>query len=163
MSSFLNKQLLTHRRQIISVAPALSSSMNTVMLSPPSTNTLLSITSKSHCYHTSTPLQRPGWKPPRNPKISITLEQLRMAARGTGRRVPICHDEQEKVMNALEAAKYEVCVCLCAYMLCAPMICLLLLLIYMYCRFILHVLMYYLSNVLSPFFFVNQSIESCYL
>ena len=40
-----------------------------------------------------------------------------MAARGTGRKVPICHDEQEKVMNALEAAKYEVCVCLCAYML----------------------------------------------
>lgn len=115
MSSFLNKQLLTHRWQIISVAPALSST--TVMLSPPSTNTLLSITSKSHCYHTSTPLQRPGWKPPRNPKISITLEQLRMAARGTGRKVPICHDEQEKVMNALEAAKYEVCVCLCAYML----------------------------------------------
>ena len=116
MSSFLNKQLLTHRRQIISVAPALSSTiMNTVMLSPPSTNTLLSITSKSNYYHTSTPLQRPGWKPPRNPKISITLEQLRMAARGTGRRVPICHDEQEKVMNSLEAAKYEVCECLHVY------------------------------------------------
>ena len=31
-----------------------------------------------------------------------------MAARGTGRRLPICHDEMEKVMNSLEAAKYEV-------------------------------------------------------
>ena len=145
--SFLNKQLLTHRRQIISLAPALSSTtMNAVMLSPPSTNTLLSITSKSNYYHTSTPLQRSGWKPPRNPKISITLEQLRMAARGTGRRVPICHDEQEKVMNALEAAKYEVCVCLCAYMLCVPMICLLLLLIHCIVYLFCNVLMYYLLD-----------------
>ena len=31
-----------------------------------------------------------------------------MAARGSGRRAPICHDQQEKVMNALEAANYEV-------------------------------------------------------
>eukprot|EP00569_Conticribra_weissflogii_P001689 CAMPEP_0171351766 /NCGR_PEP_ID=MMETSP0878-20121228/39921_1 /TAXON_ID=67004 /ORGANISM="Thalassiosira weissflogii, Strain CCMP1336" /LENGTH=128 /DNA_ID=CAMNT_0011857175 /DNA_START=169 /DNA_END=555 /DNA_ORIENTATION=+ len=44
---------------------------------------------------------------PINPKIKITLEQLRMAARGAGRRLPICHDEHMKVMNALEAAKYE--------------------------------------------------------
>ena len=110
--SFLTKQLLTHRRQIISLAPALSSTMNTAILSPPTT---ILFTSKSN-YHTSTPLQRSGWKPPRNPKISITLEQLRMAARGTGRRVPICHDEQEKVMNSLEAAKYEVCVIIiCIY------------------------------------------------
>lgn len=46
----------------------------------------------------------------RNPKIKITLEQLRMAARGKGRNAPICHEQQEKIMNALEAAKYEVCV-----------------------------------------------------
>ena len=31
-----------------------------------------------------------------------------MAARGSGRRAPICHDQQEKVMNSLEAANYEV-------------------------------------------------------
>ncbi|KAL7490101.1 hypothetical protein ACHAW6_015829 [Cyclotella cf. meneghiniana] len=43
----------------------------------------------------------------RNPKIKITLEQLRMAARGKGRNAPICHEQQEKIMNALEAAKYE--------------------------------------------------------
>ena len=58
-------------------------------------------------FHTSAALQRSGWKE-RNPKIGITLEQLRMAARGEKRRLPICHAEQEKVMNALEAAKYEV-------------------------------------------------------
>ena len=34
-----------------------------------------------------------------------------MAARGRGRGVPICHEQQEKIMNALEAAKYEVRAC----------------------------------------------------
>lgn len=59
-------------------------------------------------FHTSTALQRPGsYKPERNKKIGITLEQLRMAARGQGRRLPICHEEMERVMNSLEAAKYE--------------------------------------------------------
>ena len=57
-------------------------------------------------FHTSTIVQRP--REDRDPKIKITLEQLRMAARGSGRRAPICHDQQEKVMNALEAANYEV-------------------------------------------------------
>jgi hypothetical protein len=33
-----------------------------------------------------------------------------MAARGRGRGVPICHEQQEKIMNSLEAAKYEVCI-----------------------------------------------------
>ena len=35
-----------------------------------------------------------------------------MAARTQGRRLPICHEQQEKVMNSLEAAKYEVSVVL---------------------------------------------------
>lgn len=60
----------------------------------------------SKLFHTSTIVQRP--REDRDPKIKITLEQLRMAARGSGRRAPICHDQQEKVMNALEAANYEV-------------------------------------------------------
>ena len=60
----------------------------------------------SKFFHTSTIVQRP--REDRDPKIKITLEQLRMAARGSGRRAPICHDQQEKVMNALEAANYEV-------------------------------------------------------
>lgn len=60
----------------------------------------------SKMFHTSTIVQRP--REDRDPKIKITLEQLRMAARGSGRRAPICHDQQEKVMNALEAANYEV-------------------------------------------------------
>ena len=61
---------------------------------------------------TTTPaLQRIGGARDRDPKIKITLEQLRMAARGRGRGVPICHDQQEKIMNALEAAKFEVCIC----------------------------------------------------
>ena len=60
-------------------------------------------------FHTSTVVQRPGGKKEeRNPKISINLEQLRMAARGMGRRAPICHEQHERVMNSLEAAKFEV-------------------------------------------------------
>ncbi|EJK73466.1 hypothetical protein THAOC_04908 [Thalassiosira oceanica] len=59
-------------------------------------------------FHTSGVVQRPGGKKEeRNPKISINLEQLRMAARGMGRRAPICHEQHERVMNSLEAAKYE--------------------------------------------------------
>lgn len=64
-------------------------------------------------FTTTTPLQqRIGGSNnlDRNPKIKITLEQLRMAARGKGRSAPICHEQQEKIMNALEAAKFEVCV-----------------------------------------------------
>jgi hypothetical protein len=62
--------------------------------------------SSSKFFHTSTIVQRP--REDRDPKIKITLEQLRMAARGSGRRAPICHEQQEKVMNSLEAANYEV-------------------------------------------------------
>lgn len=60
---------------------------------------------------TTTPIlqKRIGGGRERDPRIKITLEQLRMAARTRGRGVPICHEQQEKIMNALEAAKYEVC------------------------------------------------------
>ena len=70
---------------------------------------LPSITSQTSpkFFHTCTIVQRLP-REDRDPKIKITLEQLRMAARGSGRRAPICHDQQEKVMNALEAANYEV-------------------------------------------------------
>ena len=107
MLSFLTTQLLTHKRQISTaiITPALSS-INTLII--PNVQTI-AISNKKSNFHTTTTLQRPGYKPPRNPKIGITLEQLRMAARGSGRRLPICHDEMEKVMNSLEAAKYEVC------------------------------------------------------
>ena len=62
---------------------------------------------------TTTPLLqgRLGGGRDKDPRIKITLEQLRMAARGRGRGVPICHEQQEKIMNALEAAKYEVSFC----------------------------------------------------
>ena len=97
--AFLTAHLLVHRRKLAATTlPAISSLTTTT----------------SNSFHTSTPLHR-GWKPPRNPKIGITLEQLRMAARGSGNRLPICHAEQEKVMNSLEAAKYEVCLCLFIY------------------------------------------------
>ena len=52
---------------------------------------------------------RLGGSKDKDSRIKITLQQLRMAARGRGRGVPICHEQQEKIMNALEAAKYEVC------------------------------------------------------
>ena len=109
--SFLTTQLFTHRRQISTaiITPTLSS-INTLII--PNVQTI-EISNKKSNFHTTTTLQRPGYKPPRNPKIGITLEQLRMAARGTGRRLPICHDEMEKVMNSLEAAKYEVSLLLC--------------------------------------------------
>ncbi|KAL3790868.1 hypothetical protein HJC23_004498 [Cyclotella cryptica] len=72
-------------------------------------------------FTTTTPLQKRigGSHTERNPKIKITLEQLRMAARGSGRYAPICHEQQEKVMNALEAAKFEVCISYVGYHLCS--------------------------------------------
>jgi len=109
--SLLSGQLfLINRRQtLMAVSPALST-INISILNASSPPIIASSTkSNNNYYHTTTPLNKPGYKPPRNPKIGITLEQLRMAARGTGRRLPICHDEMEKVMNSLEAAKYEVC------------------------------------------------------
>ena len=99
-------RLLPHSRHLSAAAfPALSPLITTI------TPQSLTLTNARANFHTSTPLQRPGsGKADRNPKIGITLEQLRMASRGQGRRLPICHAEQEKVMNSLEAAKYEVCV-----------------------------------------------------
>mmetsp|Transcript_6241 Transcript_6241/g.9384 ORF Transcript_6241/g.9384 Transcript_6241/m.9384 type:complete len:143 (+) Transcript_6241:241-669(+) len=97
--SFLCMRLLPyHRHMSAATLPAISP-LITPITTPSST-----LTNAKANFHTSAPLQRGGFK---NPKIGITLEQLRMAARGQGRRLPICHAEQEKVMNALEAAKYE--------------------------------------------------------
>jgi hypothetical protein len=114
MSSVLTSTVLRHQRhhlvKTLSLSPLLLLSTNTT---PPS--------SSSSNYSTSTTLHaRPGSTnnhADRNPKIKITLEQLRMAARGSGRRAPICHEAQERVMNSLEAAKYEVCVCVVIVML----------------------------------------------
>jgi hypothetical protein len=103
--SFLSIQLLSHRRHVHSVTIPIFSTADAAIASPK-----LRITTATSNFHTSRALLRPGYKPERNPKIGITLEQLRMAARGQGRRLPICHEQQEKVMNSLEAAKYEVCV-----------------------------------------------------
>ncbi|KAL7497636.1 hypothetical protein ACHAWT_009179 [Skeletonema menzelii] len=97
MSSFGTK-LTFHQQSLRSLSPHL-----------PSITSLLSsqtITQPSpKLFHTSAIVQRP--RKDRDPNIKITLEQLRMAARGSGRRAPICHDQQEKVMNSLEAANYE--------------------------------------------------------
>ncbi|KAL3811531.1 hypothetical protein ACHAXA_010307 [Cyclostephanos tholiformis] len=100
--SFLSIQLLSHRRHVHSVTIPIFSTADAAIASPK-----LRITTATSNFHTSRALLRPGYKPERNPKIGITLEQLRMAARGQGRRLPICHEQQEKVMNSLEAAKYE--------------------------------------------------------
>jgi len=97
--SFLYMRLLPYHRHMSAAALPAISPLITPITTPSST-----LTNAKANFHTSTPLQRGGSK---NPKIGITLEQLRMAARGQGRRLPICHAEQEKVMNALEAAKYE--------------------------------------------------------
>ena len=111
--SFLTTRLLPHRLPAATI-PIFSTA------TAAGTSPSLSPAMVKSNFHTSAPLLRPGYKPERNPKIGITLEQLRMAARGQGRRLPICHEQQEKVMNSLEAAKYEVCVvcvswcCLCA-------------------------------------------------
>ena len=97
MSSLVTK-LSSHQQSLRSLSPHL-----------PSVTSLLSsqtITQPSlKLFHTSTIVQRP--RKDRDPNIKITLEQLRMAARGSGRRAPICHEQQEKVMNSLEAANYE--------------------------------------------------------
>ncbi|KAL3763977.1 hypothetical protein ACHAW5_007596 [Stephanodiscus triporus] len=98
--SFLMTRLLPHR--LHAATTPIFSTATAAVTSP----TLSHTTAKSN-FHTTAALLRPGYKPERNPKIGITLEQLRMAARGQGRRLPICHEQQEKVMNSLEAAKYE--------------------------------------------------------
>jgi hypothetical protein len=102
--SILSTQFLIHRRHLHAVTIPIFPTVYAA-LAPPA----LPIAAAKSNFHTSGALLRPGYKPERNPKIGITLEQLRMAARGQGRRLPICHEQQEKVMNALEAAKYEVC------------------------------------------------------
>jgi len=101
--TMISTRLLLNRRHIAAASLPAISPLAAKLASPSL------ISGDASNFHTSTSLQRPGWKPERNPKIGITLEQLRMAARGNRRRLPICHEEQEKVMNALEAAKYEVC------------------------------------------------------
>ena len=99
MSSVATK-LIPHQHSLRTLSPHV-----------PSITSLLSsqtITQPSpKFFHTSSIVQRRP-REDRDPKIKITLEQLRMAARGSGRRAPICHDQQEKVMNSLEAANYEV-------------------------------------------------------
>lgn len=105
MMSFLTTRLLPHRRHLHAATIPVFSTKTSQISSP----TLSTTTAKSN-FHTSAALLRPGYKPERNPKIGITLQQLRMAARGQGTGLPICHEQQEKVMNSLEAAKYEVCV-----------------------------------------------------
>jgi hypothetical protein len=104
MMSSVSIKLISHqhllRNAVIStLSPHLPS------ITPPLSSQAIT-QSSSKFFHTSTIVQRP--REDRDPKIKITLEQLRMAARGSGRRAPICHDQQEKVMNALEAANYEV-------------------------------------------------------
>ncbi|KAL7554900.1 hypothetical protein ACHAWF_018448 [Thalassiosira exigua] len=95
--TFLTR-LISNGRHLPSLSP---------LITMGATPALLASNARFNNFHTSASVQRPGWKPPRNPKIGITLQQLRMAARGQGRRLPICHAEQEKIMNALEAANYE--------------------------------------------------------
>lgn len=101
--SVFASRVLPYRRNLSAATIPALSTINTAIASP----SVSSVNNVKSNFHTSIPLQRPGYKPERNPKIGITLEQLRMASRRQGRRVPICHDEQEKVMNSLEAAKYE--------------------------------------------------------
>mmetsp|Transcript_31040 Transcript_31040/g.66064 ORF Transcript_31040/g.66064 Transcript_31040/m.66064 type:complete len:145 (+) Transcript_31040:106-540(+) len=99
--SLLCARLLPYPRRLFAAAVPNLYPRVTLMSTPSS---MLTNSNAGADFHTSAPLRRRGYK---NPKIGITLEQLRMAARGQGRRLPICHAEQEKVMNALEAAKYE--------------------------------------------------------
>lgn len=96
MMSSVATKLTSHQRNLRTLSahlPSITSSQTITLASP-------------NFFHTSAIVQRP--RKDRDPNIKITLEQLRMAARGSGRRAPICHDEQEKVMNSLEAANYEV-------------------------------------------------------
>ena len=97
MMSSVATKLTSHHRNLRTLSlhlPSISSSAQTITQASP------------NFFHTSAIVQRP--RKDRDPNIKITLEQLRMAARGSGRRAPICHDQQEKVMNSLEAANYEV-------------------------------------------------------
>ena len=100
--NFLPSKLLPHHRHLVAATiPSLSPLLATI--TPKASSKIFANAIISNNFHTSAALSKNG----RNQKIGITLEQLRMAARGHGRRLPICHAEQEKVMNALEAAKYE--------------------------------------------------------
>uniref|UniRef100_A0A7S2Q216 Uncharacterized protein n=1 Tax=Skeletonema marinoi TaxID=267567 RepID=A0A7S2Q216_9STRA len=99
MMSSLATKLIPHQHNLRTLSPhvpAITSLLSSQTITQPS----------SKFFHTSTIVQRRP-REDRDPKIKITLEQLRMAARGSGRRAPICHDQQEKVMNSLEAANYE--------------------------------------------------------
>lgn len=110
-SSYLTSRLLPHHRRHLSTATILTCCGGAAAIGVSSMTTTITTTAgatKKSNFHTTTVVRRPGYKPERNPKIGITLEQLRMAARGQGRRLPICHEQQERVMNSLEAAKYEV-------------------------------------------------------
>mmetsp|Transcript_4554 Transcript_4554/g.4314 ORF Transcript_4554/g.4314 Transcript_4554/m.4314 type:complete len:98 (+) Transcript_4554:70-363(+) len=40
-------------------------------------------------------------------RISITLEQLRIARKKPRKGLPVCHDETMRVLNALQAANFE--------------------------------------------------------
>lgn len=107
-------RLLPHHRGHLSTATILTCYGRTATAAAISISSMMTATAgatKKSNFHTTTSVQRPGYKPERNPKIGITLEQLRMAARGQGRRLPICHEQQERIMNSLEAAKYEVSRC----------------------------------------------------
>ena len=107
MAYLTSRLLLPHHRRHLSTATILTCCGGAAAIGVSSMTTTTTTTKKSN-FHTTTVVRRPGYKPERNPKIGITLEQLRMAARGQGRRLPICHEQQERVMNSLEAAKYEV-------------------------------------------------------
>eukprot|EP00984_Skeletonema_dohrnii_P020150 scaffold9747_cov125-Skeletonema_dohrnii-CCMP3373.AAC.9 len=100
MMSSVATKLIPHQHNLRTLSPHVSSITSLL-----SSQTITQPSSKF--FHTSTIVQRRP-REDRDPKIKITLEQLRMAARGSGRRAPICHDQQEKVMNSLEAANYEV-------------------------------------------------------
>lgn len=110
MASFLTSRLLPRHLRTATILTCCGGTATAAAVgvsSMTTATTTAGATNKSN-FHTTTVVQRPGYKPERNPKIGITLEQLRMAARGQGRRLPICHEQQERVMNSLEAAKYEV-------------------------------------------------------
>mmetsp|Transcript_19639 Transcript_19639/g.39345 ORF Transcript_19639/g.39345 Transcript_19639/m.39345 type:complete len:143 (-) Transcript_19639:185-613(-) len=99
MMSSVATKLISHQHNLRTLSPhvpSITSLLSSQTITQPS----------SKFFHTSTIVQRRP-REDRDPKIKITLEQLRMAARGSGRRAPICHDQQEKVMNSLEAANYE--------------------------------------------------------
>ena len=106
MSSVATKLVSHQLRRSTSLSPHFTSTPLASITSSLLSSETISTQPSSNFFHTSTIVQRP--REDRDPRIKITLEQLRMAARGSGRRAPICHEQQEKVMNALEAANYEV-------------------------------------------------------